>query len=144
MTLDQMKRVLQKAWDPEEFLSPFGLRSLSKYHEKHPFVFHDTTVGYEPGESLEKIKGGNSNWRGPIWFPINYLFLRSLRRLAETVGPDFKIDVQGKEVALKEMIGDMRKRLVDLFRKDSNRQAPHFSRHPRISRSSLGRSHSIF
>ena len=126
MTIDQIKRVLQKAWDPEEFLSPYGLRSLSKYHEKHPFLFHDSTVSYEPGESLEKIKGGNSNWRGPIWFPTNYLFLRSLKRLSETVGPDFKIQAQGKEFTLKEMIVDMRKRMVDLFRKDPAGQRPIF------------------
>jgi hypothetical protein len=126
MTIDQMKRVLQKAWDPEEFLSPYGLRSLSKYHEQHPFVFHDRTVGYEPGESLEKIKGGNSNWRGPIWFPTNYLFLRSLQRLAETVPPDFKIDIKGKEIALKDMIADMRKRMIDLFRKDKLGERPIF------------------
>lgn len=126
MTIDQMKRVLQKAWDPGEFLSPFGLRSLSKYHEKHPFVFHDSTVNYEPGESLEKIKGGNSNWRGPIWFPTNYLFLRSLKRLADGVGSDFKIQAQGKEFTLKEMIIDMRKRMVDLFRKDASGERPIF------------------
>ena len=130
MTIEQMKRVLQKAWDPEEFLSPYGLRSLSKYHEKHPFVFHDRTVGYEPGESLEKIKGGNSNWRGPIWFPTNYLFLRSLKRLAETVGPDFKINSQGKNLALKDMIVDMRNRMVDLFRKDKSGQRPIFRDSP--------------
>ncbi len=126
MTLGQMKRVLQRVWDPEEFLSSYGLRSLSKYHEKHPFIFHGNTVGYEPGESLEKIKGGNSNWRGPIWFPVNYLFLRSLTRLADTVGDDLKIEAQGKQLSLDEMVKDLRSRLVDLFRKDQSGNRPIF------------------
>ena len=124
MTLDQMKKTLEKAWDPDEFLSPYGLRSLSKFHEKNPFVFHGNCVGYEPGESLEKIKGGNSNWRGPIWFPTNYLFLRALKRLADTVGNDYKIDVRGKQVALGEMIDGLSHRLIDLFRKDKTGQRP--------------------
>jgi hypothetical protein len=124
MTFEQMQRVLERVWDPDEFLSPYGLRSLSKFHEQHPFVFHGVSVGYEPGESLEKIKGGNSNWRGPIWFPVNYLFIRALKRLSETVGPDFKIKVQGKEVPLHEMVHDLRQRLVGLFRKDQTGQRP--------------------
>jgi hypothetical protein len=124
MTLEQMRRVLEKVWDPNEFLSSFGLRSLSKFHEKQPFVFRGMAVGYEPGESLEKIKGGNSNWRGPIWFPVNYLFIRALRRLSETVGPDFQVKVQGEESTLKAMIDDLRGRLVALFLKDSSGRRP--------------------
>ncbi len=126
MTLDQMKRTLQKAWDPDEFLSDYGLRSLSKYHEKNPFCFHDNTVGYEPGESLEKIKGGNSNWRGPIWFPTNYLFFGGLKRLSDTVGADHKINVKGKDVALHEMVVGLQDRLVNLFRKDQSGMRPVF------------------
>ncbi len=115
LSLEQTKRVLEKAWDPDEFLSPYGLRSLSKYHERTPFVFHDRTVGYEPGESLEKIKGGNSNWRGPIWFPTNYLFLHGLERLQDTIGSDYKIQVKGKDVTLDEMITGLKRRLINLF-----------------------------
>lgn len=117
MTLEQMTLMLQKAWDPDEFLSDYGLRSLSKYHEKNPFVFHGNSVGYEPGESLEKIKGGNSNWRGPIWFPTNYLFLRGVIRLADTVGGEYKVNIKGKDVTLNEMIDGLKNRLIDLFRK---------------------------
>lgn len=120
MTLQHMQRVLARTWDQSEFLSPFGLRSLSKFHEKHPFVFHGISVGYEPGESLERIKGGNSNWRGPIWFPVNYLFLCSLKRLSEAVGNELQINVQGKNVFLPEMINDLRNRLINLFRKDQS------------------------
>jgi len=124
MTVEQMQRVLQKAWDPDEFLSPYGLRSLSKFHEKNPFAFHNHTVGYEPGESLEKIKGGNSNWRGPIWFPTNYLFLRALSRLSDTLGPDFPIDVKGEKVPLSRIITGLKERLIGLFQKDPLGQRP--------------------
>ena len=117
MTLDQMEKLLQRAFDPSEFLSPFGLRSLSKYHGEHPFVFGQSRVSYEPGESLEKIKGGNSNWRGPIWFPINYLFLKSLQRLEQEDGGSMKIPA-GK---LKKMLGE---NLLTIFRKNKSGKRP--------------------
>ena len=82
------------------------------------------SVGYEPGESLEKIKGGNSNWRGPIWMPLNFLFIRALKRLSETVGPDFLIKVDSNEIALKDIIDGLRRRLISLFQKDSLGQRP--------------------
>lgn len=126
LSLEQTSRVLQKVWDSDEFLSPFGLRSLSKFHEKNPFDSHGSIVGYEPGESIEKIKGGNSNWRGPIWFPTNYLFLCGLNRLAETVGFDYKVNIKGVDVCLGEMIHGLRHRLVDLFRKDETGARPIF------------------
>ena len=75
---NQFKRLLQRIWDPEEFLSPYGIRSLSKYHQQHPFQFGDRTLGYEAGEAEVKLKGGNSNWRGPVWFPTSYLLIRFL------------------------------------------------------------------
>ncbi len=65
--------------DPDEFLSNFGIRSLSKYHSTHPFIFKNAKIGYEPAESLHRLKGGNSNWRGPIWFPTNYLLIESFK-----------------------------------------------------------------
>src|SRR5581483_1115562 len=126
LSLEQTARVLQKTWDANEFLSPYGLRSLSKFHQKNPFDSEGNKVGYEPGESIEKIKGGNSNWRGPIWFPTNYLFLCGLKRLAATVGSDYKVSVGGTEVSLGEMINGLRHRLIDLFRKDALGERPIF------------------
>lgn len=126
MTLDQMHRMLEKAWDQEEFLSPYGLRSLSKFHKDNPFVFQNNVVNYEPGESIEKIKGGNSNWRGPIWFPTNYLFLRGLKRLADTVGPNYKINIKETDITLEEMIQGLGSRLIDLFRVDNTGIRPIF------------------
>ena len=78
VTEKQLKRVLAYLWDPEEFRAPFGLRSISKYHEKHPVVFENNTIGYEPAEAIHIVKGGNSNWRGPIWFPTTYLLIDCL------------------------------------------------------------------
>ena len=74
--------------DPAEFLSDYGIRSLSKYHERHPFVFGQSEVRYDPAESYNKIKGGNSNWRGPIWFPTTFLIIESLRRLGQGYGAE--------------------------------------------------------
>jgi hypothetical protein len=124
MSLDQMKRLLQYAWNPEEFLSPYGLRSVSKIHEKKPFVFHGNVVNYEPGESFEKIKGGNSNWRGPIWFPTNYLFACSLHRLTQAVGSNFSIEIGNQKVSLFEMTASLKTRLIDLFRKNEKGERP--------------------
>ena len=87
----QLRRMLQRVLDPDEFLSPWGLRSLSKDHEAHPFRFADQEVRYEPGEADVKIMGGNSNWRGPVWFPTTYLMIESLRTLGEAYGPRFTV-----------------------------------------------------
>ena len=87
----RLSRVMARLLDPEEFLSPAGLRSLSKFHLEHPFHFGDVCLRYEPAESSERIKGGNSNWRGPVWFPTTYLLLESLVRFSEAFGPDFGV-----------------------------------------------------
>ncbi len=79
----QLEKLLERVWDPNEFLSEGGIRSLSKYHEAHPFSFAGSEVRYEPAEADVKIKGGNSNWRGPIWFPTSYLLIESLRKFDE-------------------------------------------------------------
>jgi len=88
---DQLRSLLQRIWDPNEFRSDYGLRSLSKYHEQHPFRFGDAQVGYEPAESIEMLKGGNSNWRGPIWFPTSFMMIESLRKLRKAYGDKFTI-----------------------------------------------------
>ena len=118
MAQNQMKRVLERVFTPEEFLSPYGLRSLSKYHEKHPVSYLGGTVAYEPGESLEKIKGGNSNWRGPIWMPINFLFIKSLSKLYEAMGDSFEITVSGKSSSLLEMKKMLQDKLISIYRRD--------------------------
>jgi hypothetical protein len=83
---DQLRRMTARLCDPAEFFSDYGIRSLSKAHEAHPFHFDGRTVGYEPAESTGRLKGGNSNWRGPIWFPMGFLVIESLRKLGTAFG----------------------------------------------------------
>ena len=93
---DRLRRVLAYMLDEDEFLAPFGIRALSRYHERHPYtVFVDGIehrVDYEPGESTTPLFGGNSNWRGPVWFPVNYLLIESLRTLDHYFGDDFRVE----------------------------------------------------
>lgn len=119
MNVKQMEKVLTRCFDPDEFFSSYGLRSVSKYHEKNPFIFEGITVGYEPAESIERIKGGNSNWRGPIWIPTNYLFLDALHKLLHCVGDDFRIECQGEEKKIGYLLDLLQERLSNLFLKNS-------------------------
>jgi len=89
----QLQCLLSRVVDPHEFLAPHGLRSLSKYHQQHPFTFGTASVGYEPAESTSKLKGGNSNWRGPVWFPTTFLMIESLRKLEKAFGENVKLQV---------------------------------------------------
>jgi hypothetical protein len=121
---DQLNRILQRVWDTSEFKSEFGLRSLSKYHQDHPYTLGDTVVSYEPAEADSKIKGGNSNWRGPIWFPTTFLMIESLRKLDKAYGDALTIhDVDGKNVAVGEMAQYFADSLISIFaqREDGRR-----------------------
>lgn len=119
---EQMDRAFEKIWDSEEFYSPYGLRSLSKFHERCPYQFGGNTVTYEPGESLERIKGGNSNWRGPVWFPTNFLVLESLIRMQKAFGDNLPIKTPKGSIPIKQQIDSFRNRLIDLFRKRKSDQ----------------------
>src|SRR4029079_15580137 len=88
---NQMREMLSRVLDPDEFLSPFGLRSLSKYHESHAFRLGGKELRYEPAESDSKIKGGNSTWRGPVWFPTSFLMVEALRKLGTAYGPTLTV-----------------------------------------------------
>jgi hypothetical protein len=124
---DQLKGILEKLIDPTEFLSDYGIRSLSKYHEEHPFVFGSREVRYEPAESNNKIKGGNSNWRGPVWFPTTFLLIESLRKLGKAYGPRFSVqlaDGAGSEVTLTEMAEEIANRMIKIFVKDKDDRRP--------------------
>ena len=115
-----LSRVMSRLLDPAEFLSPAGLRSLSKFHLEHPFRFGDVCLRYEPAESSERIKGGNSNWRGPVWFPTTYLLLESLVRFSEAFGPNFGVTLPGRyaPVTPKALAQDLADRLINLFKRD--------------------------
>lgn len=119
---ERLKRLLQKILDENEFLSPYGIRSLSKYHQAHPYTLrlddHEYTVYYEPSDSYSKLFGGNSNWRGPIWFPLNMLIIESLQKFHHYLGDDFKVECptgSGKYMNLWEVAGEISKRLMRIF-----------------------------
>ncbi|HSB61758.1 MAG TPA: glucosidase, partial [Vicinamibacteria bacterium] len=123
----QMRRLLARILDPGEFLSPFGLRSLSRHHEAHPFRLGYREVGYEPGEADSKIKGGNSNWRGPIWFPTSFLMIESLRKLGTALGPDLLVPVGGDENdrrTLWNVAEELANRLIRIFTRDESGRRP--------------------
>ncbi len=133
---NQLTRVLERVWDRNEFLSPFGMRSLSKYHEQHPFEFNGSTVQYEPAESISKIKGGNSNWRGPIWFPTNYLLLDSLRRLGKAFGDGLLLRppaFEGRPVNARQLAEDLSHRLIQIFVRDSQGRKACFGSYSKFS-----------
>ena len=88
---EQLQQLLARVVDPDEFLSPYGMRSLSKFHEQHPFVFSGEEVRYEPAEASGWLKGGNSNWRGPIWFPTTFLMIETLRKLEKAFGDEIRV-----------------------------------------------------
>lgn len=124
---EQMRHLLERTWDTAEFRAPYGLRSLSKYHQHHPFVFGQSAVAYEPAESLEMLKGGNSNWRGPIWFPTTFMMIESLRKLGTAYGPLFTIEspVAGEgSVTLQEMAAGFANRLIALFARNDANERP--------------------
>ena len=111
----QLEKLLERIWDPNEFLSEGGVRSLSKYHEAHPFSFGGREVRYEPAEADVKIKGGNSNWRGPIWFPTSYLLIESLRRFNDA-HQNVMVGAAGStEVTAGEMAHQIAERMIGLF-----------------------------
>jgi hypothetical protein len=124
----QFQRIAARLFDPDEFLSAHGIRSLSRYHRDHPFHLGDRQVTYEPGESDARVKGGNSNWRGPVWFPTSYLLVQSLLRFSEALGPSFTVRPTGgsnaKPVTPREMAEEIANRMIAIFTRDAaNRRA---------------------
>ncbi len=127
----KLKRILKIALDPEEFLSDYGIRSVSKYHLKHPFViaYHGKalTVDYEPAESTTSLFGGNSNWRGPIWFPTNFLFIESLQKFHYYLGDGFTVEHpagSGKQCSLWDVSEDICLRMINIFLKNKDGRRP--------------------
>ncbi|MCC7084205.1 MAG: glucosidase [Pirellulales bacterium] len=135
----RMKKVLERMLAETQFLSDYGVRSLSKLHRAQPATFqcdgHVLTLGYEPGESEGELFGGNSNWRGPIWFPVNYLIVESLQKFHHYYGDDFKVECptgSGKHVTLLEAAHEITKRLTQLFLRDSKGRRPVHGSHEKL------------
>ena len=119
---ERLRRVLQYMLDEKEFLSPFGIRSLSAVHKDHPYVLdlmgEQHRVDYVPGESNSGLFGGNSNWRGPVWFPVNYLLLEALERYHHFYGDEFKVECptgSGVRMNLNEVARELAMRLTRIF-----------------------------
>ncbi|MFM7250450.1 MAG: MGH1-like glycoside hydrolase domain-containing protein [Planctomycetaceae bacterium] len=131
----QLRRILARVHDEEEFLSPHGIRSLSRHHTREPFEHEGVRVGYEPAEAESKLKGGNSNWRGPVWFPTSFLLVEALRKLGTAFGPGFTLATPasgGREIGLREMAADIAARLTSLFRLDASGRRPVWGDDPRF------------
>ncbi len=127
----RLKSVLRYMLDEEEFLSPYGIRALSRYHKDHPYVLslmgQEYRVDYEPAESSTGLFGGNSNWRGPIWFPVNYLLIESLQKFHYFLGEDFKVEYpvrSGRFISLNEVASELSRRLTHIFLRDKTGRRP--------------------
>jgi hypothetical protein len=133
LTTERLRRVLAYMLDEDEFLSPYGIRSISKYHADHPYrlsVGGETfSIEYEPAESRSGLFGGNSNWRGPVWFPINYLIIEALRQYHRYYGDNFKVECPtGSDnlMTLDQVAEELSRRLIRLFLRDDNGDRPVF------------------
>ncbi len=129
----KLRRVLEKMLDENEFLSPYGLRSLSRYHADHPYVFcaggQEYRVSYLPAESDSGMFGGNSNWRGPIWMPVNALVIRALLQYFSYYGNDFTVECptgSGQQMNLYQVAEEISRRLASIFLKDQSGRRPVF------------------
>jgi hypothetical protein len=128
---ERLTRILKVMLDEKEFLSPFGIRALSQRHRDRPYVFSvqgtDHLVDYEPAESTSGLFGGNSNWRGPVWFPVNYLLVEALQKFHYYFGSGFKVECptgSGVLMTLEEVAIDLSQRLTGIFLRDANGRRP--------------------
>ena len=127
----QLVRILGHMVDKEEFFSPHGIRALSKYHAAHPYILAldgiERRVDYEPGESTSGLFGGNSNWRGPVWFPLNFLMIESLQKFHHFYGDDFRVECptgSGQKMSLWEVGAEISRSLTHIFLRDENDRRP--------------------
>jgi hypothetical protein len=137
---DRLARVLQYVLDENEFLSPYGVRALSRFHQEKPYVFwaggEEHRVDYVPGESNTGLFGGNSNWRGPIWFPVNYLLVEALERYHHFYGDEFQIECpvgSGRQMNLQQVADELATRLTGLVLPDSSGRRPCHGDDPRYA-----------
>ena len=137
---DRLRRVLSRVLDPDEFLSDHGIRSLSAWHRDHPYVLPldgvDHVVDYEPGESTRGLFGGNSNWRGPVWFPIDFLLIEALQQFAYYYGPGYRVEFptgSGQQADLDAVATDLSRRLTRLFLMGPDGRRPAQGTEPRFA-----------
>ncbi|WP_315819091.1 MGH1-like glycoside hydrolase domain-containing protein [Paraflavitalea speifideaquila] len=128
---EKLVQLLERLLDESQFLSDYGIRALSKYHEQNPYEVTingvDYKVQYDPGDSTSDFFGGNSNWRGPVWMPINYIIIQSIRRFGEFYGNDLLVECpvgSGNQMNLVQVADELTLRLIKLFDKDENGKRP--------------------
>jgi hypothetical protein len=128
---EQLRRILKVMLDEKEFLSPYGVRAVSRIHREHPYILrsngNEYRVDYEPGESSTGLFGGNSNWRGPIWFPVNFLLIESLQKFHHYLGDDFKVECptgSGRMMTLWEVAAELSQRMTRIFLKGPDGRRP--------------------
>ena len=148
---ERLRQILTKMLDENEFLSPYGIRSLSKFHEQHPYIFNingqEYRVNYLPGESDSGMFGGNSNWRGPIWVPVNALIIRALVNFYLYYGDNFKIECptgSGRMMNLFEVAKEITERLARIFLRDSNGRRPVYGGTKKFQEDPHWRDHLLF
>ncbi|HEV8550112.1 MAG TPA: glucosidase [Polyangiaceae bacterium] len=147
----RMKRLLARMLDETEFLSPYGVRSLSRYHLENPFVLeldgHRHAVNYAPGDSETGLFGGNSNWRGPVWMPLNFLIVESLQKFHHYYGDDFKVECparSGRYLTLLEVAEELGRRLTALFLRDGAGVRPCFGASEKLQKDPQFRDYLLF
>ena len=143
--------MLARLLDENEFLSPFGIRSLSRHHLENPYTLaagdHRYTIGYRPAESDTAMFGGNSNWRGPVWLPVNSLLVRALLNYYGYYGPNFTVEFltgSGQRATLYEVAREITDRLARIFTPDSRGRRPVFGAAPKFTDDRLWRDHVLF
>jgi hypothetical protein len=144
---DQMRRMLERVYDPAEFLSPYGIRSLSKAHERQPFELDGRVVNYEPAEAVSKLKGGNSNWRGPLWFPTTFLLIESLRKIGTAFGEAYTLQLPANGdqlIGFRDVARDIARRMIRIFARDANGCRPVFGEGRKMQEDPHWRDHLLF
>ncbi|HWF13878.1 MAG TPA: hypothetical protein VG272_09110, partial [Candidatus Acidoferrales bacterium] len=147
----QLVRILSYMVNPQEFLSPHGIRALSKYHAEHPYILpvngNEHRVDYEPGESQSGLFGGNSNWRGPIWFPVNFLMIESLQKFHHYYGDDFRVECptgSGQQKSLWDVSAELSRSLTHIFLRDEKGRRPVYGANEKFQNDPLWRDLILF
>jgi hypothetical protein len=148
---ERLRRILARMLDENEFLSPYGIRALSRYHREHPYVFRvhgeEYRVDYLPGDSDSGMFGGNSNWRGPVWMPVNALLIRALLNFYAYHGDSFRVECptgSGREMNLFEVAREIASRLTRIFLRDENGRRPVFGESEKFQTDPHWRDHLLF
>ena len=149
--VDRLSRLFEKLFDEAEFLSPYGLRALSAYHREHPYELSvegiTATIDYEPAESTTAMFGGNSNWRGPLWFPLNYLVVSALKRYHRFFGDDLLVEYptgSGTRLPLDQIADDLRRRMIALFLVGDDGRRPCFGGVDRLQTDAAWKDNLVF